>query len=143
MLYKSANKPRFQSVSDYVFNMAALNSRDAKRQWRHDIKQAWNNCCAYCGKPPIDDNSLTIDHVRPRSKGGEDSTRNVIPACRSCNLDKGSENWLQWYSRQNFYSIYAEYRIRRWLQTGEVEEYSFDPSDSAVYDCSALDFEAS
>lgn len=129
MLGNQARKPRFQSISDYVFNMAALNSRDAKRQWRHDIKQAWNNCCAYCGNPPIDDNSLTIDHVKPKSRGGDDCTRNVIPACRSCNADKGSTNWLEWYSKQKFYSISREYRIKKWLAYGEVELEDLDLID--------------
>jgi len=43
--------------------MTTLNSSQAKRIWRTAIKKAWNDRCAYCGNPPIDDKSLTIDHV--------------------------------------------------------------------------------
>ena len=39
--------------------------------------------CQYCG-----DHADSIDHVMPRSRGGEHSWENVAAACRSCNLDK-------------------------------------------------------
>jgi 5-methylcytosine-specific restriction endonuclease McrA len=44
--------------------------------------------CQYCGKrPPM--RELNIDHVVPRSRGGDDSWENLVTACRSCNLRKG------------------------------------------------------
>jgi 5-methylcytosine-specific restriction endonuclease McrA len=44
--------------------------------------------CQYCGKrPPLRD--LNIDHVLPRSRGGDDSWENLVTACRVCNLRKG------------------------------------------------------
>ncbi|KAA6231849.1 HNH endonuclease [Chlorobium phaeovibrioides] len=43
--------------------------------------------CQYCGKT---DAPLTIDHIIPRSRGGEDSWENLITACRRCNSKKGS-----------------------------------------------------
>lgn len=88
--------------------------------WRRAIKQAWDDRCAYCDATPIDEKSLTIDHVRPRSRGGEDRTRNCIPACKSCNADKASEDWLEWFRRQEFYTTWREVEIRHWLSTGEV-----------------------
>ena len=45
--------------------------------------------CAYCGwRCHADD--LTREHIRPRSRGGEDSWMNCITACRSCNGRKGN-----------------------------------------------------
>jgi 5-methylcytosine-specific restriction endonuclease McrA len=43
--------------------------------------------CNYCGRhlkdaPAAD---VTLDHIKPRSKGGDDNPRNLITACRSCN----------------------------------------------------------
>ena len=46
-----------------------------------------NNKCQYCGAT----RSLTIDHVIPRSKGGEDSWDNLVVACASCNVKKGDK----------------------------------------------------
>lgn len=44
--------------------------------------------CQYCGKrPPVRD--LNIDHVMPRSRGGDDTWENLVTACRVCNLRKG------------------------------------------------------
>ncbi|MGE0723867.1 MAG: HNH endonuclease [Alphaproteobacteria bacterium] len=45
--------------------------------------------CQYCGEPfPTHD--LTFDHVVPRSRGGRTHWENVVTACGSCNLLKGS-----------------------------------------------------
>lgn len=44
--------------------------------------------CQYCGES----NSvyeLTLDHVLPRSRGGETCWENVVTACKSCNSNKG------------------------------------------------------
>lgn len=44
--------------------------------------------CQYCGKqPPL--RELNIDHVMPRSRGGDDTWENLVTACRVCNLRKG------------------------------------------------------
>jgi 5-methylcytosine-specific restriction endonuclease McrA len=45
--------------------------------------------CQYCGDTyPTPD--LTFDHVVPRSRGGRTSWINVVTACQTCNLVKGS-----------------------------------------------------
>jgi len=105
--------------------MEALTSSEAIRLWRKSIKESWCNCCAYCGNPPIDDNSLTLDHVKPRSRGGEDLTSNIVPADYRCNASKGStEDWKDWYREQDFYEEWREYRIQYWLDHGIVLEPS-------------------
>lgn len=109
-----------ETADQLLFDLQAMTSSEAKRQWRAAIKAAWKNCCAYCNKPPIDNKSLTIDHVKPRVRGGEDRTSNCIPACKSCNHDKGSHHWLAWYRMQPFYSYSNELKIKHWLRTGEV-----------------------
>lgn len=121
-----AKVPLHERPSDYVFDMTTLNSADAKRLWRAAIKEAWNNRCAYCGATPIENNSLTIDHVRAKSRGGQDCTSNVIPACRSCNQEKASLEWVAWFRLQPFYSIATEWRIREWLRTGKVPSFESD-----------------
>ena len=126
--------PLYERISDYLFNMTALTRREARQQWRQSIKDAWANRCAYCGNPPISDDSLTMDHVRPKSRGGEDRTSNVIPACAACNTRKGSEDWVAWYRMQPFYSIEGERRIRQWL-SGQNQNFSFhDEEDCKIVD---------
>ncbi len=43
--------------------------------------------CQYCGKTDL---PLTIDHIIPRSRGGEYSWENLITACPRCNSKKGN-----------------------------------------------------
>lgn len=43
--------------------------------------------CQYCGSKY----DLTIDHVIPRSKGGDDTWENLVACCSSCNLKKGDK----------------------------------------------------
>ncbi len=44
--------------------------------------------CQYCLKQPKV-SELNIDHVVPRSRGGQDSWENLVTACKICNLRKG------------------------------------------------------
>lgn len=55
-----------------------------------------NNFCWYCGRelPP---NELTIDHVFPRSKGGDNDMNNIIMVCKSCNSSKSNMDLFEWY----------------------------------------------
>ena len=41
--------------------------------------------CQYCGAP-----AESIDHVIPKSRGGQNTWDNVVAACRRCNVRKGS-----------------------------------------------------
>jgi 5-methylcytosine-specific restriction endonuclease McrA len=43
--------------------------------------------CVYCGDGH---GRLTLDHVVPRSRGGESSWENVVTSCASCNHKKGN-----------------------------------------------------
>ena len=45
--------------------------------------------CQYCGTQPGKAN-LTVDHVLPRSRGGETTWENVVTACGPCNRRKGN-----------------------------------------------------
>jgi 5-methylcytosine-specific restriction endonuclease McrA len=40
--------------------------------------------CGYCGSKK----NLTIDHIIPRSKGGDNSWNNLITCCNRCNNEK-------------------------------------------------------
>jgi len=46
--------------------------------------------CQYCGAQPAKAN-LTIDHVLPKTRGGDSSWENVVCACKACNLRKGAK----------------------------------------------------
>ena len=72
-----------------------MTSSEAKRLWRRSIKEHFNCTCVYCGET-YELHELTLDHVHPRTYGGEDITSNLVPACLKCNQDKGSNEWKAW-----------------------------------------------
>ena len=43
--------------------------------------------CQYCGSTK----NLTIDHIIPRSRGGEDTWENLVVACMPCNTRKSDK----------------------------------------------------
>lgn len=47
--------------------------------------------CGYCGKK-FPRNELTLDHILPRSKGGQTTWNNIISCCRSCNSFKSDKS---------------------------------------------------
>ena len=74
----------YNSPAEYMYNLKVVQSTEAKRLWRKSVKEQWDNECAYCGS--TDD--LTIDHIIPRSKGGNNSLENCALACREANQAK-------------------------------------------------------
>jgi len=80
------------------------------QQW-DNIKQAFDNKCAYCGKQL----PLTQEHFIPLSKGGEYTNNNVIPSCQSCNSSKGNKLFEKWYSEYEKYSKQRENKILKFL----------------------------
>ena len=74
------------SPQSLMYDLLTFRSGDAKRMWRQLIKARDGFKCVYCGSTE----NLTIDHIRPQSKGGKTSAQNCCTACRSCNQAKGS-----------------------------------------------------
>jgi len=82
---------------------------EAKKMWRKAIKEHFDCRCVYCGGK-FEHTELTLDHVKPRCKGGESISQNLVPACLPCNQSKGSENWRDWMRR-----VFGPYTYREWL----------------------------
>lgn len=55
------------------------------------LKKFYNYTCLCCGKrePDVE---LTHDHVKPLSRGGENTIQNSQVLCRSCNCKKGAKH---------------------------------------------------
>jgi 5-methylcytosine-specific restriction endonuclease McrA len=48
-------------------------------------RDSWT--CQYCGR---EHHGLTVDHVIPRSRGGESVWENIVASCAPCNRRKGN-----------------------------------------------------
>ena len=93
-----------------------------------------HSSCQYCGKhlPPSE---LTLDHVYPRSRGGESTWDNLVACCKRCNHRKGSrtpeEAGMHLRRRPRGFSLHVSRQIMRYL--GRADEtwrkYLFYESD--------------
>jgi len=57
---------------------------------RRNILKRDNYTCQYCGLKTKNQKNLTIDHVHPKCKGGDNGWTNLVTACRECNSKKGN-----------------------------------------------------
>ena len=55
---------------------------------RRNIYARDQNRCQYCGHR-FSTSELSLDHVVPRSRGGDNSWKNVVACCVNCNVRKG------------------------------------------------------
>ncbi len=56
---------------------------------RESVRRRAGYRCEYCGIRETEaGGELTLDHYRPRSRGGSDDSDNLIYACNRCNLYK-------------------------------------------------------
>lgn len=116
---------------ELMFDLKCLTKSNAKREFRHAIRYSFGGLCAYCRCQ----RATTIDHLKPKCKGGSDLRSNLVPACRSCNRSKGSELWLSWYQRQEFYNEVAQELIEEWVtncRPKDIEDYEERPNNRAT-----------
>ena len=64
---------------------AAATSSTARANAASFARDEWR--CVYCGTST---GRLTLDHVVPRSRGGESVWENVVTSCATCNHKKGN-----------------------------------------------------
>lgn len=81
---------------------------------RHAIFERDGYRCTYCGRE-FPAAQLTVDHIQPRVKRGDNSPGNLVTACRLCNREKGSMAAWEYLrdkpvERQNF----LRYATRAW-----------------------------
>lgn len=55
---------------------------------RRNIYQHYGYRCSYCGFE-FTPKKLNLDHILPRSRGGQTSWKNIVPSCMECNTHKG------------------------------------------------------
>lgn len=83
--------------------------------------------CIYCGSK----SNLTLEHVLPRSRGGPDTTDNVVWVCKRCNSSKGSKRLYEWYELDRRYELprIAEGKYLKLLYSLHEENGTLDVSD--------------
>lgn len=69
-----------------------------KKRWRKLYSMDTTFTCPYCLRQvPFEETN--IDHIVPRSRGGQTTPENIIRTCKSCNATKGAltlEEFVEW-----------------------------------------------
>lgn len=61
------------------------------------LKMVLPQACCYCGSREY----LSVDHLIPTKRGGENTGDNMVWACRSCNSSKSARDALEWLAARN------------------------------------------
>lgn len=85
------HSPSFRILLPEVMVLRNFNRtiRRRIRYNRRNIMARDEHTCQYCGKR-LPESQLTLEHVLPVSKGGDDTWENVVAACRTCNNGKAN-----------------------------------------------------
>jgi 5-methylcytosine-specific restriction endonuclease McrA len=63
-----------------------------KRNKKQELSNLDGTCCWWCRKElPLEE--LTLDHLRPKSRGGSNSLENLRLACLPCNTSRGNSSY--------------------------------------------------
>lgn len=62
------------------------NRRSHQRELKEYARTVFGEQCFYCQAAP----GNTLDHLIPKSLGGNNVFSNVVPACQPCNVKKGN-----------------------------------------------------
>jgi 5-methylcytosine-specific restriction endonuclease McrA len=74
--------------------------RRQKINRKRRILKAYGCACIYC-KKPLTLETMTIEHVVPRAKGGKNTIDNLRPACGFCNSVHRNPNDVDHISRNS------------------------------------------
>lgn len=118
-LYKRSRKKR--KKKGHWFHRK-IHPRPESGLWRWLRLKVWerdNWTCQYCGS--TDRDNLQVDHIMPISRGGSNKLKNLVTACRPCNISKCANVLPQ----DKFLSLRAGV-LSRWRAQAALKERATD-----------------
>ena len=106
----------YHCEQDLLDQLVVLSPKNARKEFRYHIFEAWNWRCAYCDKK-LTTLTATVDHIIPKFKGGHNVKSNMCCCCSSCNKEKGSTFLEEWYTPE--FDSYCKERfvkIKNWME---------------------------
>ena len=90
---------------------------------RKNILLRDRNTCQYCSVV-LPSSELTLDHVIPRSRGGNSTWENLVACCHSCNRRKGNRmlhelDDMKLLKEPRSFSLHTSRQIMRMLGRGD------------------------
>lgn len=94
LLEHYTTKHPYKPIKSNWFKAGIVQKTWTKAYYRARASEAQNHRCCYCGTAMINErernNSLTLEHIVPRSQGGRDRPDNYAAACNKCNRLRGN-----------------------------------------------------
>lgn len=85
-----------------------MSSSWIKASTRYAIYHRDAFACVYCGATKADGVQLTLDHVRPRTRGGSHAATNLVTCCTACNVARGDRSLGAWVTLLVEFGVPAE-----------------------------------
>ena len=102
---------RFKKLRDGEITIS-----DTIREWERE--QELPKVCVFCGSL----NDLSTDHLIAKNRGGDDSSDNLVMACRECNSSKGDKGVFEWLGlkkKDNLHRLVAGKYLKQLLRIHE------------------------
>ena len=77
--------------------------------------------CAYCGASVEDGARLTLDHIAPRSEGGNNENGNLVTACRRCNTARGTRTVSEFCDAVAHYLAAPPSEVERYIDAQRIK----------------------
>lgn len=139
VLERKRKKEATKAAARVAHAQAKTSNGDVSILRRRKVLHDYGYRCWYCGMELVDrwgtlnpdgEDSATIDHFVPLSRGGTNALDNLVPACRSCNGAKGSQTVEEFrYTCRR--EVFAAIRTREWLERA-LEEQTLGPFTEVI-----------
>jgi len=99
---RGSGKEKYDRVCYMVRSKAFKSYKDGKWQIHslyedNILKMDWGKShCWYCGRAVEECGKLTVEHILPKIRGGENNFDNIAYACKSCNSSKSDKDLITW-----------------------------------------------
>lgn len=109
---KSSNRPSEsttqQRLAEAGFNgmyeELDLSDKEVRKKVRSFLKKE-DGKCPCCGERATNSVIYTIEHIKPKSRGGENNLNNFIGMCETCNKDKGNRTIMEYLQVKHFNAL--------------------------------------
>ena len=108
-----------------IFNRNSNRRKLEKEQGSGITKEQWLEMmnffdwkCAYSGES-LNAKNRSIDHIVPLDKDGEHEIWNCVPMLKSYNISKFTNDMLDWYVKQVYFSEDRLNKIYKWIEYAE------------------------
>ena len=113
-----------------IVSPSALSHYTNKGRKKHVISRD-RAACLVCNADEEDGVNLTMQHVRPFSKGGETTSQNLVTLCESCNQKYGIEEVTELYEKAGIHFGYDPSIIRR-VPSANAHNKAIELSDNLM-----------